>query len=538
MLDVVVRILATALHSAYDDPAFEAPLLNSLTLKRGVGNPTFTRSDTANYSATVTDFEGIIRPVLNGEARFEYARRVENLITASENLGSNVLLYNLSKSSSSVLLGGLPTQRFTLINGGSVGHSVVSGPTPAPALGWSSVSVDVSGLASKIVVLAALNRAIFTWTSPTTISVNTAGLGYAYKILGNYQATLYFYNINISFYLYIGAYGNYNGNGEYIDVTRLSLNSTVGQSDQNPPEYVSSGVLSAPYHGAGVDKVKYFATTNGNTVVNNVVTETVGTPIADATLKGYLAEGARTNKLLNSETVATQNITVTAVPWTLSFWGTGSIALPGVYTGTLTGAGAANRVSLTFTPTTGTLTLTVTGTCTKGQCEIGSFASSVIPTVASAVTRGLSLLKETVNGNLTNTVFTGQIEYTPTAVTTSYIWGSYVDASNYTLLLYSAGSFIFRKRIAGTNYDATIAVTQTVGTKYKIAWRLSPTTGMDIFVNGVKGTGNANTTAMPFSNYFYIGNDGNGVESAWGFLRYYKNYRVAKTDTYCLSVTA
>jgi hypothetical protein len=104
-------------------------------------------------------------------------------------------------------------------------------------------------------------------------------------------------------------------------------------------------------------------------------------------------------------------------------------------------------------------------------------------------------------------------------------------------LLYSTGSFIFRKRIAGTNYDASIAITQTVGTKYKIAWRLSPITGMDIFVNGTKGTGNANTSSMQLGTYFYIGNDGNGVESAWGYLRYYKNNKVAKTDTYLKAIT-
>ena len=46
----------------------------------------------------------------------------------------------------------------------------------------------------------------------------------------------------------------------------------TSQSNQNPSEYVSTGVLSAPYHGAGVDRAKYFTTNNGNTVSSNIVT--------------------------------------------------------------------------------------------------------------------------------------------------------------------------------------------------------------------------------------------------------------------------
>ena len=49
-------------------------------------------------------------------------------------------------------------------------------------------------------------------------------------------------------------------------VINLQLENVTGQSNQIPSEYVSVGVLSAPYHGANVDGVKYFDTLNGNTV--------------------------------------------------------------------------------------------------------------------------------------------------------------------------------------------------------------------------------------------------------------------------------
>ena len=82
---------------------------------------------------------------------------------------------------------------------------------------------------------------------------------------------------------------------------------------------------------------------------------------------------ARYNLLLNSETLATQSVTTVAAQYTLSFTGTGSVTLSGTATGALTGNGT-DRVSLTFTPTVGTLTLTVSGSVTKAQLELGAVA--------------------------------------------------------------------------------------------------------------------------------------------------------------------
>jgi hypothetical protein len=75
--------------------------------------------------------------------------------------------------------------------------------------------------------------------------------------------------------------------------------------------------------------------------------------------KGLLYELAASNIIWNNATMSTQNVTSTAVPYTLSFWGTGTVTLSGTSTaGPLVGTGVNNRVSLTFTPSAGTLTLT------------------------------------------------------------------------------------------------------------------------------------------------------------------------------------
>jgi hypothetical protein len=86
-----------------------------------------------------------------------------------------------------------------------------------------------------------------------------------------------------------------------------------------------------------------------------------------STLWGAADHLPRRNLLTSTATLATQTKTVTAVSHTLYIKGTGSVTLSGVATGTLSGTGASDRVSLVFTPTAGSLVMTVSGTVTEGH---------------------------------------------------------------------------------------------------------------------------------------------------------------------------
>lgn len=108
---------------------------------------------------------------------------------------------------------------------------------------------------------------------------------------------------------------------------------------------------------------------------------------------GLLMEGQRTNIFLNSDTPATQNVTVGATLYTLSFYGTGTITRSGASSGTTVGTGGYPvRTTENFTPSAGALTLTISGDVQKVQLEAGSRASAYIPTGASAATRAKDIL--------------------------------------------------------------------------------------------------------------------------------------------------
>ena len=224
-----------------------------------------------------------------------------------------------------------------------------------------------------------------------------------------------------------------------------------------------------------------------------------------------LLEPSRTNRLLNSATVATQTITTTAVANTLSFYGTGTITLSGTYTGSLVGTGTSNRVSLTFTPTAGNLVLTVSGSCTNGQLELGSYATSYIPTTTSTVTRNADLITRNniyTNGFITSAGGTWFVELNNNLSLVRDIGSRGISISD-SITDFNGNAFYIRsggatsQRLTITKYIGGVSsvfyLTTTDTVKIAIDWN---GTTADVFVNGVKVvTGTAfTTTNMQFLN--------------------------------------
>lgn len=133
---------------------------------------------------------------------------------------------------------------------------------------------------------------------------------------------------------------------------------------------------------------------------------------ASLAVRGLLIEEARTNVLLNSAALSTQSVSVTAQAYTLSFFGTGTVTLSGASTaGPLAGTATNTRVSLTFTPSAGSLTLTVSGSVLYAQLEAGPVPTSWITTAGASATRAAESAVGSLAGLFESTAGTLAVEY-------------------------------------------------------------------------------------------------------------------------------
>lgn len=320
---LIARVVGGSVQHTLNTAAFSAPLKTTLVLAKGTGSPTFTRAD-STPCATHTDFEGIVRVVPANCARFQGARLVRNLIPAAGS-GSASLAVGANKT----VTVGVGTFVFSM-GAVATANSVITFTGTATGLPAGTLTANATKRTSIAMTITVGGTVIMTASGAIAVD--------------------------------------------------LLLENTTGQSNQNPSEYVSVGVLSAPYQGAGVDGVQYFPYLNGNTVASNVVTEGTGAaikqgvagvsataPVDASGPLGYLAEVSRVNYCLQSEDftqavwtktnvtptsnaavapngtqtadtltatagngTTTQGITTTAVSWTFSIYlkrltGTGNV---------------------------------------------------------------------------------------------------------------------------------------------------------------------------------------------------------------------
>ena len=564
--------------NAQDPQSFASDLQTTLVPRSSAGSstPTFTRATTAYQ----TDFEGKLNAVLSGEARFQGARRVRNWLLKTENLlDANWTTINGGTGSLPVItsgqldpLGGTAAFRLQLNRGAgdAADFSIVrqSGLGSHTNVARSTYIKSNTGSTQTINLQAATGAsdrvtAGLTWTRVSSTS-NPSGFDFA-----NYGTDL-------------------NTRNADILVWHPQYEDTTGQTNQNPSEYVSVGVLSAPYQGSGVDGVQYFQTLNGNTVASNVVTEATGARIvagqagvsatapvdaggpfgeiddpsrteiiavtadirdmttANWTL-GATATRARTsvgadgaassgNRLTGGAVTATNTLTylVTAAATSRTYsayvkrvTGTGPIQI--VQGATINDISAQlntstyTQVSLNASVLNATIGFRVDTNLDAIDIDMNSFVAggitgSPILTGGGVQAGDVSQYVSSANIPASNNDFTvyGEVVWPVVPSVASYfLWASYVDASNYTAVLWDGTNLIARKRIGGVNHDATKALTPTANTRIKWAARFTSTTGTDIFYSGAIGTNDATNTACQIGAAFQIGADGNGANQPY-----------------------
>jgi len=232
--------------------------------------------------------------------------------------------------------------------------------------------------------------------------------------------------------------------------------------------------------------------------------------------EGYFHESdPRTNLLHTTDTLVTQSYTVTAVPHTLHFTGTGTVTLSGASTaGPLvgTGTGEQNRASLTFTPTAGTLTVTPSGDVSDAQLEVGSTPSSYIPNLAASgtVTRAadtLTILSANLPWNplAVSIQMEGTMTYADTGNATELFFLRWDESVNERIQLYldtitgGTGQVAFQQK-KDANNDIVRSLSDTYSPGINVPFNIASRHG-STFINGaVDGTAltvNTTPTALP-----------------------------------------
>ena len=314
--------------------------------------------------------------------------------------------------------------------------------------------------------------------------------------------------------------GRHNRRSAGGPLASLSLNFLL--STTLDPRVTFSRASSATY----VDAAGILRTTASNVPRFDYSPTSIGTPL------GLLVEGQATNiltnALLNGTNLSNQTPTVTATAYTLSFYGTGSIAMTGAYTGTATGTGAyPSRKTLTFTPSAGALAMVVTGTVQYAQLETGSVATSFIPTAGTSATRAV---------DQTSIPNSGWFNVTQGTVVVSY--DTILGASNLSVIYLgtSSGGTPHIARIAGSLYGAVYAVGVTPNTggtfpgTNKTAFSYT-TSNMSATTNGGTIQTRSGATSVSNNTPTTLGYDSAGINYLYGHIKSFKFYPVAYSGT-------
>lgn len=338
--------------------------LNSNGLTLG-GNLDNSRSSTA----TILDLDGVYRTAKAGETRLQGGRRVENLIPYSGDF-SNAAWLRVAGGT-----GAVPTKT---VNAATAPDDTQTACRLQLNRGAGNTANDYAMLKVDITSTTNGRGSIYvrSVTGSYTIGIGTNNIRSEITVTTTWQRITHTIDTSAATQFQIEIRGGAsNSSTADLYIWHPEFSDTTGASVTSPPDYIDSRTE----YNATTLGVRYYSTTNSNTVASNVVTAGSGGTISPAPY--ILLEPAATNYFLNSDAPATQTIALAAGTYTIWVVGSGSITLSSGATGTVTSA-----APLTFT-TSGSTVFTVSGSLTKVQVESGSKATSYIPTAGASASR-------------------------------------------------------------------------------------------------------------------------------------------------------
>ena len=294
--------------------------------------------------------------------------------------------------------------------------------------------------------------------------------------------------------------------------------------------------------------IRALGTTSGS--ISNIsvkeITDDTDLPRIDYTdgCGSWLLEPQSTNLYLNSETLSTQSNATSASTYTVSFYGTGTITFSGTHTGTLVGTGANDRVSATFTTTSGTLTSTVSGDCTKGQLENLSYATSYILTDAAIATRLADVANNSGNSTLINStegVLYAEIAALANDGTVRAIYISNGTASNRLWVEFDsvANRFETRYIVNGITSANFFHIVSEITNFNKIAFKWKEN-DFSLYVNGIEvanDTSGSVINADTLNRIDFHNQSSASVQNFYGKVKALAVYKEALTDAQLQSLT-
>ena len=246
------------------DGSVYAPLMSLNNFGELVKKPTPTTTITNTRTGSghaFFDHEGVYRETLAGEKVIDGARRVQNLCPKSQDMAH----------ADWVATNGTKTSGVLDKDGGT------TGATLTVSSGTAELKIANSGYGADRLYLSSLFIRRRSGTGPVFIvDPNSSSTDITANLTSEYQR---FASNNDPA---TGSGGitcgiKAQGVGDEIDICFGFIEDVTGQAAPTiPSEYIDFDVD----YGYGVNGLKYYATTNGNSVVNNVVIEAVGARLA------------------------------------------------------------------------------------------------------------------------------------------------------------------------------------------------------------------------------------------------------------------